>query len=489
MAEVFRNFITGYGAGQEMAQQRRQQNALSHAGQLYGAGQYDQAENALIAAGMPQEAASYSALGEARRLRTLRNTAAQRMRGAGSDASAQLRAGAQAYLEGGDVEQFSQLQQTANAMSDRDRQLAAERSDWMARTALALDDPSIPVEQRAARAQQLLASSPYAQDDQMAAMVANNQNWDSPTLQSVAQSAMSVADIFTRRDRAEDVAYRNERTQVEDDRWRREFDAQERARRTSEAQGWAQLETARENRDHPRPDQTTIRQGRAVFNAMDRAEDAIRNYREALRAYGTPEMLRVGENAAALEAAHRRMAILLKGDQFLDLGALVGADFQILGDVVGEPGNIVSTVRSGGRAGLERRLQEVESIVRDGRSAAERQYGDMQSHIPNFRPDQGATIEDRAAALGAEVGGRPAAPAANVQASPYTTRPVQAVAPTAAPRSAAAPPSAAIADLRRDPSPAAQREFDQIFGAGAAARALGQQRGAAETAALHGGLR
>jgi hypothetical protein len=41
--------------------------------------------------------------------------------------------------------------------------------------------------------------------------------------------------------------------------------------------------------------------------------------------------------------------------------------------------------------------------------------------------------------------------------------------------SAAAPPSAAIQMLRKNPTPAERKMFDSVFGAGAAAKALGSR--------------
>ena len=196
MAQIFNSFISGVDAGNQQREQRDRRSALDEAGRLYAANDAQGAENALVGAGLLNEAGAYSALNEARRGRTTRQAVSQAMTGLDENASPvdRANAGADAALQAGDTDQWAAFQQYANTLDQQQRQQAGERAQWIGSAAASLLD--VPVEQRVERAQALLASSPYANDQHIAQMIDEAGELSDEALTSAAQSSMSAADIL-----------------------------------------------------------------------------------------------------------------------------------------------------------------------------------------------------------------------------------------------------------------------------------------------------
>lgn len=206
MAQIFNSFVSGIDAGTQQREQRDRRAALTEAGRLYAANDAQGAENALIGAGLVNEAGAYSALNEARRGRTTRQAVSQAMTGLDPNASPtdRLNAGATAALGAGDTDQWYQFQQAASQMSAQDRQVAGERAQWIGSAAASLLD--VPVEQRVERAQALLAASPYANDQHVAQMIDEAGELSDEALNSAAHNSMSAADILAGRERQQRYA-------------------------------------------------------------------------------------------------------------------------------------------------------------------------------------------------------------------------------------------------------------------------------------------
>jgi len=196
MAQIFNSFISGMEAGTQQREQRQRRTALDEAGRLYAAGDAQGAENALVGAGLINEAGAYSALNEARRGRATRDAVSQAMTGLDQNASPtdRLNAGATAALGAGDTDQWFQFQQAASQMSQQEREQAGQRAQWIGSAAASLLD--VPVEQRAERARALLAAGPYANDQHVAQMIDEAGELSDDALNAAAQNSMSAADIL-----------------------------------------------------------------------------------------------------------------------------------------------------------------------------------------------------------------------------------------------------------------------------------------------------
>lgn len=196
MAQIFNSFISGMDAGTQQREQRTRRAALEEAGRLYANNDAQGAENALIGAGLINEAGQYSALNEARRGRATRQAVQGAMTGLDPNATDQdrLTAGANAALGQGDTDQWFALRQAATQMSAQQREEAGQRAQWIGSAAASLLD--VPVEQRVERAQALLASSPYANDQHVAQMIDEAGELSDEALNAAAQNSMSAAEIL-----------------------------------------------------------------------------------------------------------------------------------------------------------------------------------------------------------------------------------------------------------------------------------------------------
>jgi len=196
MAQIFNSFISGMDAGTQQREQRTRRDALEEAGRLYAANDAQGAENALVGAGLINEAGAYSALNEARRGRRTREAVSGAMTSLDPNASPidRVNAGASAALEAGDTDQWFAFQQAASQMSAQQREEAGQRAQWIGSAAASLLD--VPVEQRVERAQALLAASPYANDQHVAQMIDEAGELSDEALNSAAQNSMSAAEIL-----------------------------------------------------------------------------------------------------------------------------------------------------------------------------------------------------------------------------------------------------------------------------------------------------
>lgn len=201
MGQIFQSFITGNQAGREDSEQRRRRNALDQAGTAYGSGDTEGAENALMAAGLVNEAGAYSALAEARRNRTNRTAITGAMT-LDPNATPQQRAeaGANAALSAGDTDQWFQFRQASAAMSAQERAEAAERTETAARLALTVL-PSVPFEQRAERAVQEAVNAGHSEEE--ARRQVANLDLSDEGLQALGQASLTAADIHAGRERRE----------------------------------------------------------------------------------------------------------------------------------------------------------------------------------------------------------------------------------------------------------------------------------------------
>lgn len=228
---IFENFVTGFEHGDEQAQQRRRRNALSSAGQAYARGRYSDAENVLVGAGMPQEAAQYTALSESRRQRDLRGRqqAAIQQLAPGASAQEQLRAAQGPAMEAGEIDQGVQIQ---NAISQLDQnQLASMRAGMEFIAAQTESFKQLPPEQRVQAVRDAIGKSPLANNPQ--------------TMQRIEQAAADglITDEELEGWRSEAIgvqnAIQNEQSKRQEAFAERQFGEMQRHNRVAEAQGWA----------------------------------------------------------------------------------------------------------------------------------------------------------------------------------------------------------------------------------------------------------
>jgi hypothetical protein len=123
------------------------------------------------------------------------------------------------------------------------------------------------------------------------------------------------------------------------------------------------------------PPAESIKARRALL-APDKAVSALDNYRNLLnklRGDGLA-LAGLGKNAGALKAAHRRLAMEIKGPAVFELGALVGADFQILADIIGDPNNFTAFVQKGGVDGAMEQLNQVQNMLTESQQSLAEAY-------------------------------------------------------------------------------------------------------------------
>lgn len=438
MGQIFQNFIAGNQAGREEGEQRRRRNALEQAGTAYASGDAEGAENALMAAGLVNEAGAYSALGQARRGRQTRQAASDAASALGPDATpeARMQAASGAYMNEGDFEQGGQLYNAYAQMNAHQRAQVAENFQFLGQRTAQLR--TLPIEQRAAAAIASIEGTPF----------------DTPQLRSEIErlnGADGITDtdidgfeqtLLTYQDRLgiqrEDAAIvRQERQQD------RAFGLQERS---------LAIQARNSAPDNQRPlPPAALATARSSMAAATRLRTSYNSFLEMLRTASPQALAGVGPEGAALQSAHRLLAIQAKSPAALDLGALVGADFNILNDILGEPGNIRQLVQQGGRDGALRRLEPFDQFLEAGADGLRQTYQPWSGQMPEFY-QEAAPTPDAPAPSGAGAAPAPAA---------QGWRPGQPI------------PNAAIDMLRSDPSTAAL--FDARFGAGAAARILHPQ--------------
>jgi len=108
---------------------------------------------------------------------------------------------------------------------------------------------------------------------------------------------------------------------------------------------------------------------------------AVQNFRTMVENASPNALLGIGSEGAALESAHRTLAMLAKGPAGLDLGALVGADFDILSGILGEPGNWRQFAQSEGEDGILARIDQFNNFAQTGQRRLMAQYSPWQDQL------------------------------------------------------------------------------------------------------------
>jgi multidrug efflux pump subunit AcrA (membrane-fusion protein) len=124
----------------------------------------------------------------------------------------------------------------------------------------------------------------------------------------------------------------------------------------------------------PRLTATEASKAAKTFAALNPLKKAAENFR-ALISQASPDAIAgFGPEAAKLKSAHRALAMQLKGPAALDLGALIGADFNILNDMIGEPGNPAQFFLEGGKKGALAKLDQINVFFADKEASIKEQY-------------------------------------------------------------------------------------------------------------------
>lgn len=206
------NFIAAYGAGQDLRDRRQQRNALMSASQQYGAGNVTGARNALLGAGLINEANAYRQMGEQDRedqYRTARTTALQ---GAGDDWRKQLEALSGAAVQFGNADDLERYRGQLADMDDETRQRTAAASDAFGALGMGFVTARTPDAQRQ---QQALASAEQIAQrtglsvEAVQQMIQSQTDWSDQGLIAMAgrnASALDLLNEHTRKtERTEDI--------------------------------------------------------------------------------------------------------------------------------------------------------------------------------------------------------------------------------------------------------------------------------------------
>lgn len=148
-------------------------------------------------------------------------------------------------------------------------------------------------------------------------------------------------------------------------------------------------------RGGPADSTTRIASGDAIrasnaLASVAQIDQSLQEFRRLLQAADRPALMGLGANGAALASAHRALALRMKGPAAFDLGALVGADFNILNDTIGEPGNVGQLLFQGGKEGMLARLEQVESFLKSSGAGLRQQYSAYANHpaLQQYYPNQ-----------------------------------------------------------------------------------------------------
>lgn len=421
---IFESFQQGFEGGQALARQRRADNASRTASSLYQSGDYRGAESAFLNEGMINEAGAIGDMGERNRQRQGRESVRAAMTGEGTPLE-RIQRGQTAAMESGDFDLASQLQGMSSEQLNQTRENARLQAGVMMSLTELPEDPAA----RRQAALRIVQSQPGLGYTPEQIQQLPDEMFSNQSLTQAATGLMDIEAQVTHR-------YNRERDVVEDDRAER-FHRDE-------------ISMRREDRDAP-PRLSTYQRRQIMddFTNLESTEGMLANFRRLVEHASPADLAGVGPGGAALESAHSQLALALKGPAMLDLGALVGSDFRVLANVIGEPGNLRQLAQSGGRDGILARLEQIESQTGQARARMQRNYGDYREQLPD------TMFRDLAA---------PPPPADD-------NAPPRAQQDTAARQ----PPPAAISRLQANPTPQEQTMFDEVFGEGAAARVLGRR--------------
>lgn len=133
-----------------------------------------------------------------------------------------------------------------------------------------------------------------------------------------------------------------------------------------------------------------------ALSSVKQIGDSLHSFRQLLQSADKPALMGLGANGAALASAHRALALRMKGPAAFDLGALVGADFNILNDTIGEPGNIRQLLLQGGKEGMLARLDQVETFLRSSGQQLRQTYSPYAQHpaLQQYYQDGGGPPAD-----------------------------------------------------------------------------------------------
>lgn len=145
----------------------------------------------------------------------------------------------------------------------------------------------------------------------------------------------------------------------------------------------------------PADSTTRIASGDAIrasnaLASVGQIDQSLQEFRRLLQGADNAALMGLGANGAALASAHRALALRMKGPAAFDLGALVGADFNILNDTIGEPGNIRQLLTQGGKDGMLARLDQVETFLKSSGAGLRQQYSAYANHpaLQQYYPNQ-----------------------------------------------------------------------------------------------------
>lgn len=172
-----------------------------------------------------------------------------------------------------------------------------------------------------------------------------------------------------------------------------------------------------------------------AFASADLLSQRLADFKKKVSMASDADLAGIGPGGANLASAQRMLAMEMKGPGALNLGALVGADFGILKDIIGEPGDLSQLVKQGGRKGALSRLDEVDGFINGNRAKLKTSYRQFQDQLPQV----------------------------------YAPQPDRS-------RWGAQPSRSDMFKLRQDSSAAARKEFDDVYGPGSAAKILAPGR-------------
>jgi hypothetical protein len=169
----------------------------------------------------------------------------------------------------------------------------------------------------------------------------------------------------------------------------------------------------------PKLNPTLAREAAKKFAAATPFRKALQNFKQAVLNSDFLAQGGFGAKGATLETTHRALAMQLKGPAGLDLGALVGPDFAILNDMIGEPGRVDKFYAKGGKEGARAKLDAIEQLLNDREAALRDEYS-IYANTPElkrfYQPRQSASAQSQRGFIlrSGEPGAPPPSPQATV---------------------------------------------------------------------------
>ena len=375
---LFQNALASYRLGQSDGRATQQRNALLKAGQFAQAGDWKSGAGALYGAGMIDQGLGFESEARDNDQRGLRRTIG------GMAASGNFQGAANTAFGAGDLDMGVQLQDRLSKMSEENRRKASLQVTGLAHASEILRGMPT-VEQRMQAAPEVLRglAGQYNLDVDSLVPQMTAERLSDQALQAAVNAGLSIGDI---RDIRKEDTDRTNRERLDaafgaaiglkgDARVRaiagagvpgagtaafelqRELEEQQQRN----AQFYADLNARREARlEGQQPKLTTgqatnIRNGFATAQQLEQTAD---QFIQMVKGASPTALAGVGPDGAALMSAHNILALAAKGPAALDLGALIGPDFEILYNILGKPGDIRALAQNGGKDGIIARLEE-----------------------------------------------------------------------------------------------------------------------------------